>query len=532
MKLLLTIFLFLFSLAAYSQQLHIDSTRFITGNKPGTGITYAIPTADKGILFVGNEYGNPGGIIPYFPLDTGVNNNVLVGKIDSNQKISWIKVFGGSKGDGAASVCQTPDGGYAVLAGTESVDGDATGSGYRGGGGDFWLLRIDGSGNLLWEKTYGSSSQDGGISIANTPDGGFIMLGVTNGSDGDVPFHYGGFYTFDWLVIKTDNTGNLQWSRDIGGTGDEQTSGKILAVNDNYYIVSSTTSNDHDCTDSFWHPGVTPAGDNYYLLKLDNAGNVLWDSSYGGSISEVVNDAIFDERDSSIVMTGYSYSHDYMVTDQHGQTDMLVVKVNLDGTVIWHKALGGPEQETGTGICAGPNGGYMIYGSTFPGPLKGEDAWLFALDANGNEISDKIFGGNDAELPKSIVPYLNSYVATGISASNVFNEGMTNGRNCIGEDGFITYFDTRNHEGINIFTATSSAINVYPVPSKNSVSILCPANEKGQLRIINSIGQEVYNRPAKGQQIDIDISGWNGGIYCIVWQSADGGVLTNKLIKY
>ncbi len=87
------------------------------------------------------------------------------------------------------------------------------------GSNDIWLLRLDDSGNLLWEKTYGSSQADVAISIANTPDGGLILLGATNGSDGDVPFHYGDIFALDWLVIKTDSLGNVQWSKDIGGTG-------------------------------------------------------------------------------------------------------------------------------------------------------------------------------------------------------------------------------------------------------------------------------------------------------------------------
>ena len=85
---------------------------------------------------------------------------------------------------------QTADGGYAVLAGTASSDGDVTG--YKGGN-DLWLLRLDASGNLLCgENTYGRLCEaKASISIAATPDSGFILLGTTNGSDGDVPFHYG-----------------------------------------------------------------------------------------------------------------------------------------------------------------------------------------------------------------------------------------------------------------------------------------------------------------------------------------------------
>ena len=132
MKFFFSIFLLLFCIASLSaQQLHVDSTRFITGINPSTAIRHAIPTADKGILFTGYTAANPRGIIPYFPIDT-VLENVLIGKIDSNQQISWIKVYGGNNTDMAFNACETPDGGYAVLAATMSSNGDVTG--YRGGG--------------------------------------------------------------------------------------------------------------------------------------------------------------------------------------------------------------------------------------------------------------------------------------------------------------------------------------------------------------------------------------------------------------
>src|SRR3569833_1072265 len=91
-----------------AQSLHVDSTRFITGYSCCTQINYAIPTADKGILLVGGVNGNPGGIIPSCPYG---GENVLIGKIDSNRQISWIKVYGGNQDDDAGSVCQMQDGG-------------------------------------------------------------------------------------------------------------------------------------------------------------------------------------------------------------------------------------------------------------------------------------------------------------------------------------------------------------------------------------------------------------------------------------
>jgi hypothetical protein len=530
------LFLFSFSTHLSAQALIIDSTRFITGNNCCTGINYAIPTADKGILFVGVDNNNPGGIIPYFPIDT-VLENVLIGKIDSNHQISWIKVYGGSEDDGAFNACQTPDGGYAVLAATMSSNGDVTG--YLGGG-DIWLLRIDGNGNLLWEKCYGSSQSDVPMSVAVTPDNGFIILGATNGSDDDVPFHYGDFFSFDWLVIKTDSVGSLQWSKDLGGTGDEGQNGSILPVDSSYYLISYTNSTDHDCTDTAWHPGVN-TGYDYYVLKLNDTGAVLWDSSYGGSAVDASAYALFDTRDSTIMITGTTGSDDYMVTGYHeclDVGDMWVLKVSLNGTIQWEKTLGSVQQETGTGICIASGGGYIAYGSTHRyncydstiGDIGGEDCWLFALDNTGNQTTNKVFGGTSGDYPSSIVPYLNSYAATGASESLVFTEGTTYGDfDGIG-GAFISYFDYWPL-AINNVPKNEEQIFVYPNPSENSVRITTPANENGEIIIMNSIGQIIYTEKIKTIYMDLNTNEWVNGMYLIKWQGEDGMVLTTKLVK-
>jgi hypothetical protein len=493
--------------------LHIDSTRFITGHECCTQIRYSIPTADKGILFVGEDAGNPGGIIPYF-FDTSDNGNVMIGKIDSNQQISWIKIFGGSEADGAVSACQTPDGGYAILANTSSSDGDVTG--FRGAT-DIWLIKIDDTGKLLWENTYGSSQSDGGLSIANTSDQGFIILGGTNGSDDDVPFHYGDFFSNDWLVLKTDSLGNLKWSKDLGGTGNEGDAGSILSIDSFYYLISYTNSIDHDCTDSLWHIGVNTEFD-YYILKLNDTGRVLWDSSYGGSGSDGAGFAMYDIRDSTIIITGSTGSCDYMVTGCQGESDMWIIKVNKNGTLIWQKDLGGPNNDYGTGICINANVGYMAYGWTLPGPIGEGDCWLFNIDNLGNKITNKVFGSIGYESSYSIIPYLNGYAATGLGDAYPFTEGTTCG-NFDNGGPFISY--------INYWPLTVNKINnskpqllMYPNPSWQKIRIIIPDNQTGCLNIINSKGQVLYKEEIKSNITyrDITINDWVRGLYLVLWQ--------------
>ncbi len=522
------LFLLIFPLLTRSQGLYVDSTRFVTGINPATEILYAIPTADSGILFVGAESGNPGGIIPYFPIDP-IGSNVLVGKINSSRQISWIKVYGCSAGAGARSACQTRDGGYAVLCNVGSDDGEVTG--YKGNG-DMWLIRLDDTGKLLWENCYGTSQQDGAMSIANTPDNGFIMLGATNGSDGDAPNHYGGFYGIDWLVIKTDSVGNRQWSKDLGTSNDEGESGSIFAIDTAYYLVSATETRDHDCTDSNWHPGVLTSYD-VYVLKLDDTGRVLWDSSYGGSGADNAINAIYDTRDSTIVIAGTTNSTDYMVTDYHGgNDDIWAIKVNKNGTLLWQKTLGTNQEEDGTGICAAHNSGYIVYGKITTGPIGGEDCWLSFLGNYGNEITSKIFGGSNEELPGTIIPLLNGYAATGISASTVFTEGATNGRNCSGEEAFISYLGY-GLDRVPALNIVKPELKTFPNPSNNNLFVHLPDVDGGSLFVLNNLGIKVKTQIVEQGivNVEINVNGWMSGTYLIVWRDNDGSVLTSKFAK-
>ncbi len=505
------------------QGLHIDSTRFITGNKSGTDIEYAIPTQDKGIFFVGFESRNPGGIIPYFPTDTGLEN-VMIGKIDSNRQISWIRVYGGSRDEAAVSACQTPDGGYAVLAQTESSNGNVTG--FKGTD-DIWLLRTDQTGNLLWAKCYGSTQSDVPGSIANTPDHGLIFFGTTNGSDGDVPLHYGGMFSLDWIVIKTDSAGNVQWSKTLGGTNYEVENGSILSVDSSYYLISSSDSKNHDCTDTAWHPGAYTNYD-YHVLKLNDTGKVLWDSSYGGSGVDEVNYAMYDSRDSTIVMTGITESSNYMVTGFHGFQDMWIVKVKKNGAMVWQKALGDINEDYGTGICATATGGYLVNGWTHPG-TGGGDCWLFALDNAGNEVENRLYGGSGYDISTAIVPYLNGYAALGNSGSLVFTEGATYGNFC-GYGPFVSYIDSVT-VGVKDMPLLVNELRVEPNPANGTVGVHFKAGQQGKITLLNSTGQVMYRKAVVTGSMEIDISGWPAGMYIVVWNDADGNVARTILIK-
>ena len=394
------------------------------------------------------------------------------------------------------------------------------------------MLRINSAGNLLWQKCYGSLYDEQAISIALADDKGFILLGGSNGAGGDVPAHYSGSqFDYDWFVVKTDSFGNKQWTKTIGGTGDERLLGRVLIADNSVYIISSSNSNDHDCVDSLWHPGVG-TGFDYYIFKLDTAGNIAWGKSYGGTGGDGANNAIWDSRDSCIVVNGETASTDYMVTGYNGgSADMWVVKIDRNGILKWENCLGGTKDDEGAAICTAFFG-YIAYGSTNPGNIGQADAWLFALDNTGNVITNNQFGGTAYEsIYPSVFPFKNGYAATGNTNSSRFTDGSNIGQTPgLVEDAFISYINYWPL-GISTFSIQDQKMKVYPNPANSNVIISLPAGT-GNVTIVNCMGEVIVNERINQNGIfTVNTATWASGVYIVKWQGENGKVLVNKLVK-
>src|SRR5258706_546470 len=159
--------------------------------------------------------------------------------------IQWQKCFGGTGWDDAYSVQQTTDGGYIVVGSTSSNDGDVTGN---HGAFDFWIVRLKNSGTIQWHKCLGGTLNDGATSVQETSDGGYIVEGYTGSNDGDVTGNHDTTGYSDYWLVKLDGSGIIQWQKCLGGT-DEDQSYSVQQTSDGGYIVAGYAgSNDGDVT--------------------------------------------------------------------------------------------------------------------------------------------------------------------------------------------------------------------------------------------------------------------------------------------
>ena len=527
-------FIFFFSLSSPAQPLYPHWTKFFGGTMSEIPRD-AVATFDGGVVFTGLTSSYDGDV-PYSPPDTlnGMRYNIMVGKIDSNKQLEWMKVYGGQQWDYAYKVIQMNDGGYAVLAQTNSSDGDVT---WNRGTDDIWLLRLDPSGNLLWQKTYGSSWSDQAVALTETSDGSFIVLGRSNGSDYDVPFHYGtSQFDYDFFLLKLDDTGSIKWSKTIGGYGNEGSSGSVFEANGGYYFASYGTSRSEDCVDTSWCPNVYTDYD-FYLFFLDTSGNILWSRSYGGSGGEGVRSAFWDSRDSSIVMIGTTSSTDFMVSESYnGVTSVWAIKTDMNGNLNWETTLGDTSQDNNIVDMTIADQGYFI-GITFLDQLQlhygSNDMLACLVDTAGVLISDTVMGGSEGDACMAAVPYKDGYAMVSSTKSYSIFPGVNENNNHTQNNQSDLALSFLSNLPLKVdLTSAKQTLKIYPNPAKDKVRIVLPQRgNSGNLNVIDGAGRVIYSEEVRYKsEIDINTGSWAKGAYMVNWKGADGKQGGGKLI--
>ncbi|MDB3905503.1 T9SS type A sorting domain-containing protein [Crocinitomicaceae bacterium] len=238
--------------------------------------------------------------------------------------ISWQKCLGGSSSEEGYDIKQTSDGGYIVAGSSQSSDGDLSSN---SGSADYWIVKLDGNGNITWEKSFGGSNMDVAHSIKQTNDGGYLVSGISSSSNGDVTDTNGGR---DYWILKLDPTGNLIWQKAVGGDGTD-VAYSIDETDDGGAIIAGfSTSTNGNISGNH--------GDSdYWIIKLDQSGNYLWQQTIGGSGTDDPK-SIKQTSDGGFIIAGYSYSEDGDLTRNQGSSDYWVVKleeVSTAGTVYY-----------------------------------------------------------------------------------------------------------------------------------------------------------------------------------------------------
>lgn len=337
------------------------------------------------------------------------------GECQAQLTIDWNRTYGGNGYEEMNTAIATTDGGYlyggittsrtpAFEVTTHTVDTvdfpdpEPTG--------DYWMLKTDADGNVLWDKRFGGKLQDRLWSIVQTPDGGYLLGGDSrSGVGGDRTWPKRG--ETDFWVVKLDANGNMQWDRAYGGTGHDFLRKIVLLPNGQYWLTGTS-----DSPASFEKSTASHNGSmDFWAVKIDENGLPLGDYTFGGSGKEELFDAML-ALDGNILMVGPSESPaDFDKTALNfGFNDMWVVKASPMGLKLWDASFGGNGRESCQRIRATKDGNYVVTGETSSDKLSGnktaehygsEDIWLvkFADQPTGAvKLWDRSFGGQSSDI--------------------------------------------------------------------------------------------------------------------------------------
>ena len=271
--------------------------------------------------------------------------------------VSFNRTFGGSENDYFYSVINTLDNGFLFVGGTDS---------YGSGDTDFWIVKANSSGRMQWAKSYGRAGKEEAHSVVQTSDGGFAILGTTSSFSSELEYDF-------WLV-KIDSLGNLLWNRTYGGTGTDDGWSIIELASSELVLVGWTSSYGNGSGDS-------------YLIKTDRDGNLLWNRTYGGPQLDV-SSSIREAVGGGFILAGYTYSLGA------GASDFWLIRTDAWGNQVWNRTLGGIGDDFCFSVARTTDGGYAALGSTSSFGAGVYDFWLAKLDQTGIVLWNRTYGGS------------------------------------------------------------------------------------------------------------------------------------------
>src|SRR6185436_3134302 len=432
--------------------------------------------SDKGFLFGGYSYSDSSGNKSQ---DTWANSaDYWVIKTDSLGNKQWDKDFGGLDYEVLSSVLQTNDGGY-ILGGfsRSGISGNITepNRDSTNATGDFWIIKIDSFGNKQLDKRFGGTKNEGAFSICQTNNEGFIIAGSSNSNnsgDKTQPNWDTTLSTNDYWVVKIDSAGNKLLDKRFGGINDDGLSGLIKTTDGGYLMAGSSNSDiSGDKTQPNWD--ITLSTRDYWIVKTDSLFNKLWDKRYGGLNDDVLK----------------------------------TIQQTSDG-----------------GFLLGGSSGSPISGDKSENNLGGSQTWIFKTDSLGNKLWDKtIFTtGNDYYYNNAIQNSDGCYMTATSTMAGIGGYKTQPNWDTIPpinqwDYWLIKFCDSTATTSITQLPNTQLPFSIYPNPANESLVVSDKRPGKKEIEIYDLFGRIIFQSTIASQQstINIDVSRFSSGIYFI-----------------
>lgn len=316
----------------------------------------------------------------------------------------FFNTYGDTNSQGGKSIKQTADGGFIVTGITQPPVAPSSTVTIQ----ETILMKLDAAGNQQWVRSFGNSIADWAMYVQQTTDGGFIVTGSTVNPNP---------YTWDAFLLKTDAAGNTQWSR-VFVSGGEDFSCYVEQTADGGYFMTG-------------YSRLSPTTiDELLVIKTDGAGNVQWANTYGGIRADgnarFDGLSLFSTKGKQTADGGYAIASSTRSYGVNDSADVWLVKLDPLGNVQWNKTFGGNDNEEARALYITHDAGFAIVGWTMSFGFGEQDIYLVKTDSLGNYQWSKTYGGALREKGESIMqsPIDHGYYIDGYSMSFTSNPGV------------------------------------------------------------------------------------------------------------
>ncbi|MDR2121531.1 MAG: T9SS type A sorting domain-containing protein [Flavobacteriaceae bacterium] len=494
------------------------------GGLQGDYLFDALPTPDYGFILAGSSVSEESG--NKISGSSG-NPDYFLWKMDEQGHEEWQKSFGGDGLDFLYSINLTTDGGY-ILGGSSSSGISGIKKDSCRGQDDYWILKLNAAGNPEWQKTFGGVGSDKLLSIQQTSDFGYIVGGSSDSpqSEDKTQDTKG---SLDFWILKLDKNGNILWQTSLGGEYYDLLR-SIKQTQDGGYILAGYSNSLKTGDKSEDNIGE---GD-YWLVKLSKDGNLLWDKTLGGNKDDELTDMIL-AKDGGYLLVGSSNSDEGGIkTKPNGEgSDIWIIKTDEYGNIDWQQTVDVDQVDTAAKVIQNKrDSNYLIAGSTLTINEQGEslsDYIAIRLDEKGNLLWKKKIGGDRRDLLQS---------AAETREGNLILAGTSNsGRKA---DKTVETHGQTDFWVVKIsgderpdYQEERKWVEVYPNPTERFVNVIIQEELRGQeqIQVYDLSGKLLQQNPVKYRTTPIDLTGYAPGVYVFSITLPTGKTQTVKIIK-
>ncbi len=359
-------------------------------------------------------------------------------------EIDWERTYGGSGIDVCQSVQMTKNG--LIMAGqTTSGEGEVTNN---SGLSDIWVVKLNETGEIQWERNYGSPENEGAHSVFPTRDGGYIVAGWSFLGKQDVSGNYG---KSDGWLLKLDSSGHIEWESNYGGPQADVVK-SVIQTKDGGYVFAG-----HTHSDSLDAKNLKGKSDGW-VVKLDSTGSVSWTKTLGGSQTDQLN-VIKETKDNQLITAGFTTSGNH-------NSSGWAVKLDQKGKVLWEKAYSPNRESSFQSLTLNSGNGFVLGGKGIPKSFDKalreqiSHGWVTEVNNKGKIVWERYFK-NSMSNGVSNIAFLSE--KNFIVAGNAVSSGLKKHSSYRKNDGWLFRVGFCNKTIRS--TDSVTACNAFTVPS-------------------------------------------------------------------